>query len=339
MYSVDRDGSNDPIFSLSRELGLPLNLPMISDKFDWILLVEGTTDVVFYKKFTSSFKEFKNNSFKSEFETDEEETLKDISKKRKNDSRKKILRLIEAKVKDDRTKHYYGIMDSDYWRPQYDVSIKKNIMFTDANSLETMMYKWAGFDNFSRKIVRSFYGNLSDKESDAILKYALSFSLFVGTLRSQSLGLSYKKIEDYSKYLEYFSNDCSFSFNKESYLDDLINISNLTDNQKYWIEEMNKSCEELFNQKDNLYTIQGHDLMNFIKSLVLVYIKARGKVRFSTKDKPSYVAINNFDTNWFIDSPIYKWIQDIENQKKNEENEEKSLTNSKYRDYIVSVSK
>ena len=319
-----------------------LNTLQLSGEFDWILLVEGSTDVEFYKMFAPSFTEFDKLSVQRKeklYDDFEKELKKKFKKIDKLDSRKKIIHLIKAKVGCPKTKHFYGIMDHDYNLPWDYKSIESNIMFTDANSLETMMFKYAGFDNFSQKIVKAFYIYLTDSESNTILNHALKFSLMLGTIRGDKpCGFSYSSIKDYSKYLVYFAENCNFEFKIYDYVNDLIFNSQSSDKPEDWLNIINnKNFEEMLKQEDALYSIHGHDLMLFIKNLVLVCIKTKGEVRFTTKDnKETVVAIKNFDSNWFKGSPIYEWLQNIENLRGKRE---KSLTDACYMDYIVGVNK
>ena len=97
------------------------------------------------------------------------------------------------------------------------------------------------------------------------------------------------------------------------------------------------SPEKLFNEILNgpitlhkeYYICQGHDIVEFINALFSSINKDENQCKLSTK-----YLIDNFDKTWFYSSEIYKWLQDIEKEKLNDK---KSLTDPKYRDYIISV--
>lgn len=334
-----------------------------SRKFDWILLVEGAADVKFYKRFTSSFREFdREKSIIKEFEDESKELIRQRTnelvnkeadpkkqKKLKNNlqkpNRQKIIRLIEEKIKDNKKNHFYGIMDYDYKRPHADQSIWANIMYACPNSLETMLVYNAGLLEFSKII--DFKGKLSDDSSKKnFISSAILFAFKIGILRelsyNKSFGWNFKDIDDYSPYVELIPDESDesnvverFNFLIENYIDDFLsNQNNTFDYSKEdLIAEIRNKTNELY--KDDKITLkiynlcQGHDIIRFIK----VFLTKIGE--YPDFNIENYI-INNYPTECFIKSKINCWLKRIENLRKNEE---KSLTESKYRDYIVSVGK
>lgn len=336
----------------------------VSRKFDWILLVEGAADVKFYKRFTSSFREFdREKSIIKEFEDESKELIRQRTnelvnkeadpkkqKKLKNNlqktNRQKIIRLIEEKIKDKERNHFYGIMDYDYGRPNADKSIWNNIKYACPNSLETMLvYKLvynAGLVEFSKII--DFKGKLSDDSSKKnFISSAILFAFKIGILRKLSynkkLGCKFDFIADYSPYIELITDDSNvvkhFNFLIEKYLDDFLsNQNNTFDYSKEdLITEIRNKTNELYKDGEITFEIykycQGHDIIRFIK----VFLTKIGE--YPDFNIGNYI-INNYPTECFIKSEINCWLKKIENLK---ENEEKSLTEPKYRDYIVSVGK
>lgn len=302
----------------------PTTLYQFSNKFDWILLTEGWDDISFYIKFTTTFRRIKHNSIKNEFRNDVNEVLEDIKKK---DCRKKIIRLIEEKKKDPETKHFYGIIDRDYRREQISDSIKQNLKITDAHSLEALILKYAGIEKFSA-IVSRCYSSFSLEQIKKVLLKAIDFSFLIGILRKfRPNGPKYKELQkNYSQYITFDSIYFNFNFDFTSYIKDLISFSSLKVSPEKLLNEVLNGPITSHNE---YYICQGHDIVEFINALFSSINKDENQRKLLTKH-----LINNFDKTWFYSSEIYNWLQDIEKEK---QNEKKSLTDPKYRDYIISV--
>jgi hypothetical protein len=315
----------------------------ISRKFDWILLVEGSNDVKFYSKFALTFRKIDEDEIKNDFTNETDELIKNNKKsnKFKKTNRQKIIRLIEEKIKDKERNHFYGIMDYDYGRPNADKSIWNNIKYACPNSLETMLVYNAGLVEFSKII--DFKGKLSDDSSKKnFISSAILFAFKIGILRKLSYGCKFDFIADYSPYIELITDESDdsnvvkrFIFLIEKYLDDFLsNQNNTFDYSKEdLITEIRNKTNELYKDGEITFEIykycQGHDIIRFIK----VFLTKIGE--YPDFNIGNYI-INNYPTECFIKSEINCWLKKIENLK---ENEEKSLTEPKYRDYIVSVGK
>lgn len=318
-----------------------------SRKFDWILLVEGSDDVNFYSKYAVSFNKIDEEEIKNDFTSEIDELIKNNKKsnKTKKTNRQKIIRLIEEKIKEKERNHFYGIMDYDYGRPNADKSIWNNIKYACPNSLETMLVYNAGLVEFSKII--DFKGKLSDDSSKKnFISSAILCAFKIGILRKLSynkkLGCKFDFIADYSPYIELITDKLDdsnvvkrFNFLIEKYLDDFFSNQNNTFDysKENLITEIRNKTNELC--KDGKITreiynlCQGHDIIRFLKVLLT-------KIgEYPAFNLGNYI-IDNYPTKCFENSHIARWLKDIENLK---ENEEKSLTEPKYRDYIISVGK
>ena len=307
-----------------------------SRKFDWILLVEGSSDVKFYSKFALTFRKMDEDEIKNDFKKETDELIKNNkkSKKLKKTKRQQIIRLIEEKIKDKERNHFYGIMDFDYGRLHADESVLKNIKYACPNSLETMLVFYAGLVEFSKII--DFKGKLSDDSSKKnSISSAILCAFKIGILRKLSynkkLGCKFDFIDDYSPYIDLITDE----FLIEKYIDDFLSNQKNTIgySKEDLITEIRNKTNELYKDGEITSEIykycQGHDIIRFIK----VFLTKIG-------ENPDFnignYIINNYPTECFIKSEINRWLKKIENLK---ENEEKSLTEPKYRDYIVSVGK
>ena len=333
-----------------------------SRKFDWILLVEGSNDVKFYKKFATSFRVIdKNRRIKNEFENESKELInqrineiinnelnpkkqKKLRQSLQNTNRQKIIHLIEEKIKDKESNHFYGIMDSDYGWPKAAESVWNNIKYACPNSLETMLVFNAGLVEFSKII--DFKEKVDENNSKInFISSAIQFSFQIGILRqhsyTESLGWDFEFIDDYTHYVEFITDESDgsnaiqrFNFLIENYIEDLLSnqINTFHYSKEKLITVITNKTNELYKDRKitlEIYKIcQGHDIIRFLKALLT-------KIGAYPVDLENHI-ITNYPTKCFENSPIALWLKVIENLK---ENEEKSLTEPKYRDYIVSVGK
>ena len=105
-----------------KEIQQGFSLVKISNIVDNVLLVEGKTDGIFYKRFINNL-----SVFYGEPETNESNEIEKIVLK-----------------KTDLNKNFYGILDADYKARKVNDKIKDRIFIIDANSLETLLIKYAG---------------------------------------------------------------------------------------------------------------------------------------------------------------------------------------------------
>lgn len=310
-----------------------INTMQFSRKFDWILLVEGSSDVKFYSKFAVTFKNFPISSTncnreQDDFENDKADFLTEVKLSKNEICRQKIVHLITDKIKDEETKHFYGIIDRDFEQPIDTEHIKT----TDAHSLETMMIKYifisdSGLEKLV-KIIRKIYKCLSKDEAEKIIINAIQFSIKLGNFRKKyPYDFSYKN-NNFYRYIQFAPKDFSFSFRTKDYIEEIVKTSQ---KQSYDLQSLIDEFEKANSDNENVWlSCHGHNLIGFIKDLVF---KSKGiqKEVIST-----YSIIDDYPTECFENTPIARWLKDIENLK---ENEEKSLTKPKYRDYIISVGK
>lgn len=312
----------------------PTTLYQFSNKFDWILLTEGKSDIDFYKQFTVTFKDIKNNyKSKNDLNKDINNTLKDISSKKKSSCRKKIIRLIEEKTRNSETKHFYGIIDRDYRKEFIDSSIEDNIIITDAHSLETMLVKYASKRNdvsYFFNVLHPITNTITEDEAINIFEEAKCISSKIGHLRKfKPEGFSYGKITEYSKYISFDNETSSFDFDLSSYLKDLIEQSKYEGETEELLQVIEEgTLKSKTDKARKWYNIcRGHDLVDLINSIIFV-------LGCKNADLTTQMMIDIFNKEEFYYSPIYNWLKKIENEKNKEK---KSLTDPKYRDYIISV--
>ena len=286
---------------------------------DYILAVEGPTDKKFYQKYTNL-----------EILISTEMTN---ATKVKIDCRNKILKAISEQK--NKGLHWFGIMDSDYSLPKIpsDIELDKDIIFTDANSLETMLVKYAGIDNFE-KIIKKINWQLVKRyrlEKNIVL-LALEFSYRIGCLRKKnnedSLYLNFdgvlKSSNYYLDFLTYtkpkeiiknnkneFIYTVSFDFDK--FVDSLIEKSH------FFIEEVS-----LKNFKDDFFSIetspwieycQGHDIIHLILALNKLHQKISNDIKeltASTHDILDNIIITKYKNEFFNQSKIALWLYDKE---------------------------
>lgn len=332
---------------------------------NWCVVVEGETDELFYKKYTKLplfgetivGKEEKNNSNSiNNFLTQLENS--------KADAKEKIFCLIYEKNNDG--KHFYGIADADYHIPnsasdlkklhkimKVDFSdlqdiIKNQVVFTDANSLETMLIKWAGEEAFAEVVNRADKTLSVDK---SVITDALQFAGLIGICRrffdNDKTSPSFKNIViqsfHYYKYLFFNPYLKKYLFDKNSYIEDLCKTvsvekkNNLLDLMKETV-----SNDEIY------YIAQGHDIINFIQSIS--YIKNQNDELFKKLENRYNLEYNLEQKNksgkpkvqyelekpiikeyvkeaYFNNSPIAVWLKETE-EKRNIEFK-KNITNLK----------
>ena len=326
---IIQQGEDNPEFP---DVNASLSSIQFLSKFDWILLVEGNSDIDFYNRFLSTFKRFNN---KKKFDKELKMSLGAFPRQMKKTCRQKIIRLIEQKE----DKHFFGIMDFDYGKPAYKIDIEEKIIFAKPNSLETMLVQNANIKKFSTLI--QSYESIDKNISKKIITSSILFAFKIGIIRSyayhtKNSGFCFSFTKDYSTFVEIEKDDdniVNFHFNLDMYIDELLKYY---DNKKIDISK-EILLEEINNKKENLlidnwinwdiYTFcQGHDIIHFIEALC----KLMGVLPLKLEE----TIINNYDKNWFSKSRIYKWLKKLEESKNIEE---KSLTNPKYRDYIISV--
>lgn len=257
---------------------------------NWCVVVEGKTDELFYKNYTKL-------PLFGETKVEEKEKYNSNSEKIKNfldqlehdsaDTKEKIICIIHEKNKDG--KHFYGIADADYHKP-YSMSdlkklhkimkvdfsdlqdiIKNQVVFTDANSLETMMIKWAGEEAFAEVVNRADKTLSVDK---SVITDALQFAGLIGICRqffdNDKTSPSFKNIViqsfHYYKYLFFNPYLKKYLFDKNSYVEDLCKTVSV-EKKNNLLDLMKETVS-----KDEIYYIaQGHDIINFIQSIS--YIK------------------------------------------------------------------
>ncbi len=290
---------------------------------DNVLAVEGKTDRKFYQKFTNL------------------EIL--ISPKIMNESKKeidcrdKILKAISKQK--EKGMHWFGIMDADYSLPiiPSEIEIGKDVIFTDANSLETMLVKYAGFDNFNR-IIKNINYQLVKRycldKNPVIL--ALEFSYRIGCLRKKNdennLKLDFKKVLNLSNYyfdfLSYSSPkiilengreklDFAVYFDFDSYRKMLIENSDVNEFVKVGLKTVGSEDFDIDNSNWEEYC-QGHDIIHFIialNKLHQVISSNNKKLTASTHDELDNKIIETYKKELFEHSIIALWLHNNETLK------------------------
>ena len=323
-------GDDDPNFPDPKQ---SLASIQFLSKFDWIILVEGVSDIWFYNRFLTSFKIFwKKKHVKKELDV----LLRSIPNKKKNTTRHKIIRLIEQ----EEDRNFFGIMDFDYGTPSYSRDIVNKIQFASPNSLETMLIQQAKIKNFSKLISNN---QIDINIAESIVRQSILFAFKIGILRNYAYKMRDSRFcfsftDDYSHFLNILKQDTGvfeFYFDLNSYLDELImhynNKEHTNMTKEILISEIHLKEEELLHKNNinwNIYRFcQGHDIIHFIEACIR-------KITDKSTDNLEGSIINNYKEEWFVKSKIYKWLKKIE---KNKLKEKKSLTDPKYRDYIISV--
>ena len=171
-----------------------LSLVRFSSLIDNVLLVEGKTDAEFYRNLICIIIHYGSPNEKN---------------------------CIDKIIKDKRKegKNIYGIIDKDYKSHVVESELKKYLFVIDANSLETMIIKYVGADNFEKIIRAYFYKTKFIKNN--FTKDALKWAFYIGCLRKENeqkhLYLSFKEIKDKYDFLKDFLclSDEKYKFNEE----------------------------------------------------------------------------------------------------------------------------
>lgn len=298
-----------------KEIQQGFSLVKFSNLIDNALLVEGKTDGIFYKKFTDFL-----SVFYGEPETNESNEIADI-----------------VLSKTNLNKNFYGVLDADYKSKIIANKIINRIFIIDANSLETMLIKYAGNEYFERLIKKGSI-KTSDNKKQLVLKHtnksgnnitesALKWAFSIGCLRKKSdelnLSLSFKKVKEdssyYKKYINYSEDNYKIigDFDKESYLEDLCSKSvSFTGNK----EQLKQYISE-FDSVLAWDICQGHDIFDFIDCLNVDSVKPGtaqivGNMpvknnRLSSVPKWEYNILEIFDLAKFNGSKLKEWFDSI----------------------------
>lgn len=310
-----------------------------NSKSDWVLLVEGETDCIFYSRFTQMA------VFSIDIPQKAADT--DFPDKKINLCKLQILHLVNTKLSHPKQKHWYGIIDKDY--DSLDLKdfinsklknkgtiyneIYKNIQNTTAHSLETMLIEIMSVGNFENFINQTFNLSPQEKYPFSIVEKALLFAFDIGCLRKWKTNLDisgnkekinqyFKTVENKSKnYLNFLyfktldseTKDICFNFkyNPTSYTFNLAKFS--TSIKKVDIEKDNyhknlKKHKYQFNN-DKWTICHGHDTFSFIESIIkLCYSKKFAMNQFEND------ILMNYPISIFQQSPIGKWLLKLNNQ-------------------------
>ncbi|MCQ2248385.1 MAG: DUF4435 domain-containing protein [Treponema sp.] len=308
----------------------------LSSVIDWGLLVEGPTDVVFYKKVTDKLTTFHGAPESYEGESSVIPII--IAEKRKNGQ------------------HFYGIIDADYKNHKFSDEIKNYMQVTDANSLETMMIKYYGiadFEQLIRKIVKVNYPgnkyNLKEKLLDSIVEMSVKWAYTIGVLRNfneTQKCLSINKLKGKSNYYFDFLNlqklsdtQVEISFDLEKYLKELIK----TNKDRLTLEDLKKEiAKKTFSEEEAYILCQGHDIVDFIEAVMKIYGASIAKDRKDSDkiinnrrgpldkvSKMEYNILDMYDISRFEKAPLYQWLETIDNMYQKRINQE-NLKNAKY---------
>lgn len=302
-----------------------LSTARVSYRIDWGLLVEGKTDVVFYKKITD-----KLNTFHGSPESYENADIPQIvANKRQNGQ------------------HFFGIIDADYKAHIFLEDVKDFMQVTDANSLETMMIKYYGiadFEQLIRKIVKVNYPgnkfNLKEKLLDSIVEMSVKWAYTIGILRKYNESrkcLGINKIKgcsnyyfDYLNFKKKSDNQVEISFDLEKYLNELMN----TNTGNVTLKDLKIEIENTSYTEEDAYILcQGHDIIDFIESVIKLYgasiakdKKDSNKIinnRRGPSDKVSrmeYEILEKYDISKFEKAPLYQWLETIDKEYVSKEN-------------------
>lgn len=288
---------------------------------DWGLLVEGPTDVIFYKKITD-----KLTTFHGEPESYEEESS--------------VIPIIIAEKREN-GQNFFGIIDADYKSHIFPEEVKDYIQVTDAHSLETMMIKYYGiadFEKLIRKIVKANYPgnkyNLKEKLLDSIVEMSVKWAYTIGVLRNFNETpkcLSINKLKEKSNYYFDFlslqklsDTQVGISFDSEKYLKELIKTSkgSLT------LEDLKKEIEKKTYSEEEAYILcQGHDIVDFIEAVMKIYGASIAKDRKDSDkiinnrrgpldkvSKMEYNILDMYDISRFEKAPLYQWLETIDKE-------------------------
>lgn len=283
---------------------------------DFILAVEGKTDKMFYEKYTR-------------LEIRPAGKIKNAHEKQL-DCRSKIIKEISKQNKERR--HWFGIIDADYVQPKIPSEIGNDVIFTDANSLETMLVKYSGKDNIER--INNFEELIYKTNGQLVKKYclnkgfvykALEFSFQIGCLRKKNaklnLNLNFKKVLEnsnfYSDFLDYPKKKemCDLSFDFKKYREKLIENSDVNE---FAIIALKNVGEETFSIESSNWIdyCQGHDIIHFIVAMNNKVANANKELTDLTHYTLDYEIIKAYKKECFANSKIALWLKDKEKNKK-----------------------
>ena len=291
---------------------------------DWIIAVEGTTDVAFYSRFVTE----------SSIRIKPATKLENAHQKER-DSRCLIIAFVKDKVQ--KGKHCYGIMDADYQLPEIDDLIRDYVIFTDENSLETMIVKYTGISkiekNLNWKLIKQFCLN------KPMIELALEFSFKIGRIRQENIKKNYYlKFKDvYNKshnYLDFLSAtkptkilknekeklEYDIIFNFDDYIKKIIEVSSV--NKKIHLRSL---IPESFSISESPWDkiCQGHDIVYFMVAMAEIHRNISNDKRNTrsieekTRELENKI-IKGIKPSAFYDSPIGKWLNKIQEEAENE---------------------
>lgn len=308
------NNNHDPSFSYDSQ-----NRDVSRDTFDsdaiWKICVEGPTDEEFYKKFLDKYGK----------------KILDVK-----DVHSEHQRSVIKAVKNNFEKHWYGIIDADYKIPKIDEFLKDRIAITDGNSLETMMVKYYGINDFEFLFTNTVRWKDSYEIPSQMVEKSLLWSYKIGLLREMDaqsnwqIPFTRKKEESYfyfdllrteivnksrnKKYNE--KRKYSITCGIEQYLKMLL-ASKLQDVDSIW----KRIDSQPFNLDDAWKICQGHDLLNFLEAINLHHsiigipnIYKNTEIKNKERSQVShfeYDIIKDYDIRKFDKSDLRKWFDCI----------------------------
>lgn len=317
-------------------------------KSDWVLLVEGETDCIFYSQFTEI----------AVFQIDVPKDSNDEDLKNPDDLCKvQILHLVYTKLSNPNQKHWYGIIDKDYdildlnsfitsslkERKPITREIYQNVNMTTAHSLETMLIQLMGVEEFETFIHNTFSLPNNNIQFN-IIKNALDFAFKIGCLRkwktskekteNTTIKLDFETVANdnnyYYDFLEYDKKNDEIKFffefkDKDSYTNKLFEKSkNL---KKDNIKQDNYHGKGTEFENDKWVICHGHDTFNFIKSIInKCYGNLLHKYNYKYGNFEKEILMN-YPANYFEQSSLGKWLdqKDDEYEKNKAQSPQKKI--------------
>jgi len=292
---------------------------------DWIIAVEGSTDKLFYEKFCSYLNIETSNGIKNKYP----ENHTRIS------CRDMILKTIKSQSLQP-NKHWFGIMDADYSLPVIpsEIKIGKEIIFTDANSLETMLIKYSGLENFEKLINKINWQLVKKYYLDTPrIQLAIEFSYKIGSLRKKNdelkLRLNFMETLESSNYYydflsystpvkliedEKYNYEISFDF--EKYKNTLIDKSDVNDFAKVALKIVGNEDFSLNKTNWSEYC-QGHDIIHFLVAMNKIHQEISNSnitITAPTHDSLNTKIIKAYKKDFFENSKISSWLKDKDNE-------------------------
>lgn len=266
-----------------------------------VLLVEGKTDAEFYKHFSRI-----KIHYGSPNETD---GIKDIVEHKRIE--------LEQTV--------YGIIDKDY-KEKKEVEreiekIKDFIFFTDAHSLETMIIRHVGVDDFEKIIRNLLYKckSINNNFTKDSLKWAFSIGCIRKLIYNKNqmaydeakqnnrapvfvVGVNrfVEKHDFFKAYLIQKENK-DYDFNEKAFLNDLVSVSHV----KITLKELMSSKRDYKEEDDDnsAWSIcRGHDIFDFIDALS----------RTETKSERYKATVPSWEYRLFNDKKILSKFDNLE---------------------------